>query len=224
VKLTRESRPSAEDVFLVGAELPEDDAEQVAFPEPGAPFEGAAVDDLSGAEGVDTGPEFRERRARPHRLVRWLGVIGLALGIVTAAAIVFFGGGDESGAPAPAASEPPSAQLIEQRAREVRRERSREDGPERLREQRAREVRRDDAREEQRKREEARDDGQGSTPTPEPAPTPTAPAPSPVEPAPAVTTAPTPAAPAPAPEPSADSGGGSGGDDGGSCGPYDIGC
>jgi hypothetical protein len=234
--------------FLVGEELPGDEADQTSPAEATAPAQLVVAGDVPNPAPVEAERDLRGRGAAVRSPMRWLGVIGLGLGIIALAAVVLSRGGEEPRQPVAAAGQQGSGRLVEKRTGNARPERVGERRADRLRErreERIREERSRERRERRMKRERGEGEGQVTAPAaPEPAPAAPppesepvapqpvpAPAPEPVAaPAPEtattpVATAPAPSEPAPAPEPepTAESTG-SGSDGGSSCGPYDIGC
>lgn len=130
MRLTRESRPNAEDVFHVGEELPADDLEDGASTGGDLSPDGAVVDDITA----------RETRARPARRGdavgtrhpgRWLAGAAITLAAVAIAAIFVSGGGDRPADLASEAGPPTSAQVLNPHDGEGRRAQTQDRQPKR---------------------------------------------------------------------------------------------
>lgn len=221
MRLIRGTRPRAEDVFLIGEELAEDDAEGAGAHGPdGAPGHAEAVGAVGPGEGRS---EVRERSSRSGSPGRWLGVGACVVAVVVLTAVAVRGGGDDSRDVGPPSTQSVRDQIVAGPDRQPREASSQNRDAEKSRGPQP--TARQDRSGRRRDRRDGGAQSRGSRAAGESAPAPVEPAP--VEPvsAPAtVTSEQTSAAPAPvaAPEPAASTSGDGG--TAGSCGPYDIGC
>jgi len=87
LNLIRESRRSAEDVFLVGDELPADDSDDAAA-EGGFLVQGVVPKEPVERDALQPRPEVEERSLRHVGSKRWVGAMALGLGLIALTVLV----------------------------------------------------------------------------------------------------------------------------------------
>lgn len=136
MNLTRESRRSAEDVFLVGEELPADDADD-ADAEGGFFVQGTTPEERAGPDAFETRPEVDERSPRRAGSRRLVGAMALGLGLIALAVVVLRP--DGGGKPTSQPEQPTAARLVDGQGGDDRQQSVR--ARQRAREERAQERR-----------------------------------------------------------------------------------